>query len=107
MKRPQLLVLVLGSVIGLPSTTPGVQRYASPISVNTGCAREVLFGRLVVTDAPTGGFVLQGQEREFHAPAGVDVSAFDGALVRIDFDKACTVRTILRAERLEGPAIEA
>jgi len=109
-KRCQLLVLVFGSVVGLPATTPGALRYVrsdgNPVSADTACAQEVLFGRLVVTDASTGAFVLQGDDREFHAPRDVDVRAFDGMLVRIDFDEACSVRTILRAERLEGPAIE-
>ena len=112
MNRCQLLlVLVLGSVVGLPATAPGAPRYVrsggNPVSANTACTQEVLFGRLVVTDASTGAFVLQGREGEFHAPRDVDVSAFDGTLVRIDFDETCSVRTILHAERLEGPAIEA
>ncbi len=110
MSRCELLALVvLGSVVGLPS--PGALRGGradgSPVSVSTSCSQEVLFGKLVVTNASVGAFVLQGGDVQFLAPPGVDVTAFDGVLVRIDFDEACSVRTILRAERLEGPVIEA
>ena len=110
MKRYQLQALLIGTVACVPTIAPCAPPYACSdgivIAESSGCAEEVLFGRLLVTDVSIGAFVLQGHDGEFFAPPAVDVSAFDGLLVRIDFDDQCAVRTILQAERLEGPTIE-
>lgn len=104
------VLLALFAALAVPSAHSHDACYAgvvAPAPIETPmCTQEVVYGRLVVTDITQRAFVLLGLGEEFVAPEAVDLALLDGLLVRIDFDDGCNVRTVIPAERLDGPMIE-